>query len=59
MDVTFSDDDLEKLERDPEAKSRLDGSIVRAFRRLMGIIRDARDERDLRALKSLHFEKLK
>ena len=34
-------------------------NIVRAFRMRMQAIRAAKDERDLRALKSLRFEKLK
>ena len=32
--------------------------MTRAFIRRMGLIRGARDERDLRALKGAHFEKL-
>ena len=48
MDVTFADDQLDRLEADCDAKSRLDKSIVRAYRRMMRLIRDAVDERDIR-----------
>ena len=58
MDVQFADSDIEDLEINPDAKTSWADSIVRAFRRKMRVIRDAIDERDLRALKSLHFEKL-
>jgi toxin HigB-1 len=33
--------------------------IVKAFRKVMGVIKDARDEQDFYALKSLHYEKLR
>ncbi len=33
--------------------------VVRAFRKVMQAIANAADERDLRALRSLHFEKLR
>ncbi|WP_440592451.1 type II toxin-antitoxin system RelE/ParE family toxin [Schlesneria sp.] len=58
MDVEFADADLNDLETNPCAVSAWAQAIVRSFRRKMRIIRDAFDERDLRALKSLHFEKL-
>lgn len=59
MDVYFGDDDLQDLETNPEAKSRFSKAVVKAYRQLMRIVRDAVDERDLRKLKSLHFEKMK
>jgi proteic killer suppression protein len=37
----------------------LDRSIVRAFRKIVGFVVQANDERDLYAYKALHFEKLK
>lgn len=59
MDVRFSDDSLEDLEINREAKTGHSEAIVRAFRKVLRIIRDARDERDIRAMKSLRLEKLK
>ena len=59
MEVTFGDDSLDELENDDRCKSRFDQSVVRAYRKLMRYIRDATDERDLRAWRGKHFEKLK
>lgn len=58
MDVTFADDDLDRLETDPSFDMGLPASVVKAYRKRLQIIRSAPDERDFRALKSLHFEKL-
>jgi len=54
--VRFADKALERLESEdlPEYSE----AIIRAFRLRMQVIRDAQDERDFYALKSLHFEKL-
>ena len=59
MDVAFADDDLERLEFDPSYTAGFDAAIVRNYRKLVQIIRDAPDERVFYALKSLHYEKLK
>ncbi|QDT96277.1 type II toxin-antitoxin system RelE/ParE family toxin [Gimesia aquarii] len=59
MEVDFEDDELQELENNEDAKSRLDDSVIRAFRKRMRFLRDAVDERDLREMKSLHFKKLK
>lgn len=58
MDVRFDDDDLDRLETDPHFTARLAPGIVKAYRKRLQQIRAATDERDLRKLKSLHFEKL-
>jgi len=58
VEVTFADDDYRSLEQDAEAKTRLGQNVVRAYRKLMRIIRDATDERDLRAMNSLRFKRL-
>jgi len=58
VDVAFADGDLGELEIDPEKKSRLPHEVIRAFRLTMRIIRDAADERDLRAMRSLYCKKL-
>ncbi len=60
MQFQFEDPDLERLYTDVDF--RLPGmgdELTSAFRRRMQSIVAASDERDLRALKSLHFEKLK
>ena len=59
MDVAFADDDLERLEVDLSFNAGFDAAIVRSYRKLLQIIRDAPDERVFYALKSLHYEKLK
>lgn len=59
MDVRFADTDLERLDRDRHYTMGLDRAVVTVFRRRMQYIRAARDERDLRVMKSLHYEKLK
>ncbi len=59
MDVEFDDDDLDRLETDREYFGSHGVPVVRAFRRTMQFIRAARDERDLYAMKSRRFEKLK
>lgn len=59
MDVEFADSKLDRLEEDAEFQAGYADSAVRGFRKVMQAIRAATDERDLYALKSLHFEKLK
>ena len=59
MEVQFGDDNLDRLETDHAYTGRWSQAIVNVFRRRMQLIRDALDERDFYALKSLHFEKLK
>jgi len=59
MDVFFGTDDLERLESEEGYTAGFARPIVRAFRKVMRVIRSALDERDLYAMKSLHFEKLK
>ena len=59
MDVAFEDPQLERLERDKASDSRYPPGIGKIFRKRMQLIRDAPDERDFYALRSLNFEKLK
>lgn len=59
MEVTFGDSKLDALESDEDCKSKFDKVLVRAYRRLLRYVRDAEDERDLRAYPGRHFEKLK
>ncbi len=60
MRIDFKDDNLRRLYRDPGYHARGVGpELARAYRKTMQVLVAARDERDLYALKSLHFEKLK
>jgi proteic killer suppression protein len=59
MRVRFADSKLERLETDHGYTAGLGPNIVKAFRKIMPIIRNAPDERDFYTLKSLHYEKLK
>ena len=59
MEVEFDDDNLDRLETDPQFTAGFAQEVVRAYRKRMQQIRAFRDERDFMQLKSLHFEKLK
>lgn len=59
MRIRFADKGLERLESDPGYAAGLGRDIVRAFRKVVQVIRNATDERDFYAMKSLHYEKLK
>lgn len=59
MNVQFADSTLERLEAEVDFNANYSVGIVRGFRKLMRFIRDALDERDFRAMRSLNFEKLK
>ncbi|MGA3065930.1 MAG: type II toxin-antitoxin system RelE/ParE family toxin [Tepidisphaeraceae bacterium] len=59
MRVRFADRKLERLEADAGYMAGLGRDIVKAYRKVMQLLRSAVDERDLYAVKSLHFEKLK
>ena len=59
MDVAFEDPQLQKLEKDKSLDGGHSPGIGKAFRKRMQLIRDAPDERDFYALRSLNFEKLK
>jgi proteic killer suppression protein len=47
VDVEFGDEDLERLERDPDFTAGFSRDVVRSFRKAMGAIRAAVDARDL------------
>lgn len=59
MEVEFDDDDLDRLETDANFTAGHSQEVVRAFRKRMQQIHACRDERDLLAVRSLNFEKLK
>jgi proteic killer suppression protein len=59
VDVQFYDDKYRRLECDAAFSAGLSAALVRAYRNRLNYIRQAQDERDLYAWKSLRFEKLK
>ncbi|MEO7648688.1 MAG: type II toxin-antitoxin system RelE/ParE family toxin [Gemmatimonadaceae bacterium] len=59
MEVEFDDDDLDRLETDPQFTAKWAREIVRGFRKVVQSIRSASDERDLFASRGLHFERMK
>lgn len=59
MNVGHLDKKLERLEIDVSYTAGFGTDIVRAYRKVMGVIRAALDERAFYAMKSLHYEKLK
>lgn len=59
MDVLFDSEDLDRLEVDSRFTMGLPPSVVSAYRKRLQAIRAASDTRDLRTMKSWHFEKLK
>lgn len=58
MKVRHLDGLLARLESDLTFHGDFGRPIVKAFRKVMGLLRATGDERALRAMKSLHFEKL-
>lgn len=58
MEVEFKNDDLDRLEQDPEFTAGFDRAIVKAYRKVMQLIRAARDERDLHQMRGARFKKL-
>jgi proteic killer suppression protein len=58
MDVEFDDPTLDRLETDRSFNAGFCDAIVRGYRKALGVIRAATDERDLYSMKSLHFKKL-
>jgi toxin HigB-1 len=59
MEVEFDDPDLDRLETDANFTADWPPAIVRGYRKLMRLIHDAPDERDLYAMRSLRFKKRK
>lgn len=57
MRVSFRSKKLETLESKP-SESGYPADAVRSFRKRLQFIRAASDERDLRAMRSMRFEKL-
>jgi proteic killer suppression protein len=59
MDVRHLDKKLERLEIDRNYVAGFGSDVIRAYRKVMAVIRAAVDERAFYAMKSLHYEKLK
>ena len=59
MRVRHADDQLARLESDRKYYCGFPEGIVKAFRKRMQLIRQARDERDLRQMRSHRFERLR
>jgi toxin HigB-1 len=58
MRVRCDDEKLALVETDQAHRLRLPVPVVQAARRKLRILRNAADERELYAMKSLHYEKL-
>ncbi len=59
MKVRYADDDLSLVETNQAHRLKLPVQVVQAARRKIRLLREAEDERDLYAMMSLHYEKLK
>ena len=60
MDLEIDDDDLAALYTDPEYRNPAHGvDLTSRTRQRLGLLAQAVDQRDIRALKSLHLEKLR
>ena len=59
MRFEFRDASLEQVYFDPKASLGHGPAVNKGFRKVMNRIDAAHDERDLRELKGLHYEKLK
>jgi len=58
MDIKFRDRSLDRLEIDADFDAGFPVEAVRAYRRRINQIRQAVDERDLRAIRAFRFKKL-
>jgi toxin HigB-1 len=59
MDIEFQDAHLEDVYYEPKATLGHGPAVDKGFRKVVGFIDNAHDERDLRGMKGLHYEKLK
>lgn len=58
MDVDFDDPDLERLYTDARFTAGHPPAVVKGYRKAIGLIVAARDERDLAAFRGLNFKRL-
>ena len=59
MRIVFLDKKLEALYTHEKGRTRVDAAVLEAFFEVVAAVHAAKDPQDLRALKSLHYEKLK
>jgi len=58
--IEYDDEDLRRLAEEPDFGAKQWGrDVVVAYRKKIQVLDSAKDERDLRALRSLNLEKLK
>ena len=58
MEVEFGDDELDRLETDAKFSGGHPSGVVKAYRKRLNAIRQAKDERDLYMHRGNNFEKL-
>jgi len=58
MEIEFDDPDLDRLEVEKEFTAGFAPAVVKGYRKAIGFIRQAVDERDLYAMRGLNFKKL-
>jgi len=58
MEIEFDDPDLDRLETEPGFTAGHAPGVVKGYRKAIGVIRAAADERDLFALRGLNFKPL-
>jgi toxin HigB-1 len=58
MEIEFDDPDLDRLEIEPKFTAGLAPAVVKGFRKAIGFIRQAIDERDLYMMRGLNFKAL-
>ena len=60
MEIEFADrQGLERAVTDPRFDAGLGPTLIKAFRDKVEFLKSCNSEQDIRAMKSLHFEKLK
>jgi len=59
MEIEFDDDALDRLETDPTFTAGFQPAVVKGYRKAIGFIRQAQDERDFQAMRGLNFKALK
>ena len=58
MKVRYADSQTELIETDQAHRLRLPVVVIKMARRRIRVLRQCRDERDIRAIPSFHYEKL-
>ena len=58
MNVRFRDEDLARLATERDFTGGYSRAVIKGFRKTVGFIKAAADERDFYAMRSMRFEKL-